>query len=57
MTQTFNISGMTCEACEYKIQHVLSQIPNVSSVIAKHSNNLCELRVKIQVKAGQQQPI
>lgn len=40
MTQTFNISGMTCEACEYKIQHVLSQIPNVSSVIAKHSNNL-----------------
>ncbi len=39
MTQTFNISGMTCEACEYKIQHVLSQIPNVSSVIAKHFNN------------------
>jgi copper chaperone CopZ len=39
MTQIFNISGMTCEACEYKIQHVLSQIPSVSSVIAKHSNN------------------
>ena len=39
MTQTFNISGMTCEACEYKIQHVLSQIPNVSSVIAKYFNN------------------
>ena len=39
MTQTFNISGMTCEACEYKIQHVLSQIPNVSSVIAKNSND------------------
>ena len=30
---------MTCEACEYKIQHVLSQIPNVNSVTAKHSNN------------------
>ena len=30
---------MTCEACEYKIQHVLSQIPNVSSVIAKYFNN------------------
>ena len=40
MTQTFNISGMTCEACEYKIQHVFSQIPNVNSAIAKHSNNL-----------------
>jgi copper chaperone CopZ len=39
MTQTFNISGMTCEACEYKIQHVLSQIPSVKSVIAKHSDN------------------
>jgi cation transport ATPase len=39
MTQTFNISGMTCEACEYKIQHVLSQIPNVSSVIIKYSDN------------------
>jgi copper chaperone CopZ len=39
MTQTFNISGMTCEACEYKIQHVLSQIPSVSSVIAKYSND------------------
>jgi cation transport ATPase len=39
MTQTFNISGMTCEACEYKIQHVLSQIPSVNSVIAKHSND------------------
>lgn len=39
MKQTLNISGMTCEACEYKIQHVLSQIPSVSSVIAKHSNN------------------
>lgn len=39
MTQTFNISGMTCEACEYKIQHVLSQIPSVSSVIAKYSDN------------------
>ncbi|MEY4540397.1 MAG: hypothetical protein RLZZ306_2154 [Bacteroidota bacterium] len=39
MIQTFNISGMTCEACEYKIQYVLSKIPTVSSVIAKHSND------------------
>ena len=30
---------MTCEACEYKIQHVFSQIPSVKSVIAKHSGN------------------
>lgn len=30
---------MTCEACEYKIQHVFSQIPSVKSVIAKHIDN------------------
>ena len=39
MKQTISISGMTCEACEYKIQHVFSQIPSVKSVIAKHSDN------------------
>lgn len=39
MTQTINISGMTCEACEYKIQHIFSQITGVKSVIAKHSAN------------------
>ena len=39
MKQTISISGMTCEACEYKIQHVFSQIPNVKSVTAKHSDN------------------
>jgi cation transport ATPase len=39
MTQQFSISGMTCEACEYKIQHVFSQIPSVKSVIAKHIDN------------------
>ena len=30
---------MTCEACEYKIQHVFSQIPSVKSVLAKHSDD------------------
>ena len=39
MKQTIHISGMTCEACEYKIQHVFSQIPSVKSVVAKHSDN------------------
>lgn len=39
MTQQFSISGMTCEACEYKIQHVFSQIPSVKSVIAKYIDN------------------
>ena len=32
MTQTINITGMTCEACEYKIKHVLGQIKGVTNV-------------------------
>jgi copper chaperone CopZ len=32
MTQTINITGMTCEACEYKIKHVLGQIDGVTNV-------------------------
>lgn len=43
MKQTINISGMTCEACEYKIQHVFSQIPTVSSTVANHAKNQVEL--------------
>ncbi len=49
MKQTIHISGMTCEACEYKIQHVLSQIPTVSSVIASHSNNQVELETSKRI--------
>ena len=30
--QTFAISGMTCEACEYKIKHVLGKIEGVENV-------------------------
>jgi cation transport ATPase len=43
MKQTIHISGMTCEACEYKIQYVFSQIPSVKSVIAKFSDNSVEI--------------
>jgi copper chaperone CopZ len=43
MKQTINISGMTCEACEYKIQYVFSQIPSVKSVIAKFLDNSVEI--------------
>jgi len=49
MTQQFSISGMTCEACEYKIQHVFSQIPSVKSVIAKHIDNLVVIETDKQI--------
>jgi copper chaperone CopZ len=39
MTQTTYISGMTCEACEYKIQYLLAKIPGVQSVVAKRATN------------------
>jgi copper chaperone CopZ len=34
MQSTFTITGMTCEACEYKVKHIFSQLPGVSDVVA-----------------------
>jgi len=39
MTHTYEVTGMTCEACEYKIQHVLGNIEGVKSVIPNRTNN------------------
>ena len=39
MTQTILVSGMTCEACEYKIQYLFGKIEGVNSVIAKRLSN------------------
>ncbi|GAB2690354.1 hypothetical protein GCM10027037_11670 [Mucilaginibacter koreensis] len=30
MTHTYQISGMTCAGCQYKVQHLLSQVPGVT---------------------------
>jgi len=29
MTHTYSVSGMTCAGCQYKVQHLLSQVENV----------------------------
>lgn len=29
MTHTYNISGMTCTGCQFKVQHLLSHVPGV----------------------------
>lgn len=39
MTHTFEVTGMTCEACEYKIQHLFSGIDGVKSVRVDKTSN------------------
>lgn len=39
MTHTFDVTGMTCEACEYKIQHLFSGIEGVDSVKVDRTSN------------------
>ena len=46
MKQTINVTGMTCEACEYKIQHLFSGISGVKSVIPDRNNNIAMVEVE-----------
>ncbi len=39
MTQTLTVTGMTCEACEYKIQHLFSGITGVKSATPNRAEN------------------
>ena len=39
MTHIYEVTGMTCEACEYKIQHVLGNVAGVKSVTPDKSNH------------------
>jgi cation transport ATPase len=39
MIHTFEVTGMTCEACEYKIQHLFSGVEGVKSVIVDKTTN------------------
>lgn len=29
MTHTYSVTGMTCAGCQYKVEHLLAQVPNV----------------------------
>lgn len=44
METSFQVSGMTCVACRYKVEHLLGQVPGVSAVEADHETG----RVRIQ---------
>ncbi|NMH29205.1 heavy-metal-associated domain-containing protein [Flavobacterium silvaticum] len=39
MTHTYKISGMTCEGCLYKVEHLLSQIQGVTNVKVSLEDN------------------
>lgn len=39
MTHTYEVTGMTCEACEYKIQHLLGNVEGVKSVTPDKTHN------------------
>lgn len=46
MTHTYEVTGMTCEACEYKIQHVLGNVANVKSVIPNRANKTATIEME-----------
>jgi cation transport ATPase len=46
MIHTFEVTGMTCEACEYKIQHLFSGIDGVKSVIVDRVNNAAAVEME-----------
>lgn len=45
MTHTYEVTGMTCEACEYKIQHVLGNVEGVKSVVPNRTNNTATIEM------------
>lgn len=46
MTHTFEVTGMTCEACEYKIQHLFSGIDGVKSVTVDKTTNSATIEME-----------
>lgn len=46
MTHTYEVTGMTCEACEYKIQHVLGNVEGVKSVLPDKTNNTATVEME-----------
>jgi copper chaperone CopZ len=43
MTTTYQLSGLTCEACVYKVQYILGQVPEVEQAQVILSNQTAEI--------------
>ena len=46
MTHTYEVTGMTCEACEYKIQHVLGHVAGVKAVTPDKTHNTATIEME-----------
>jgi cation transport ATPase len=46
MTRSFEVTGMTCEACEYKIQHLFSGLEGVKSVFVDKKTNTATVEME-----------
>jgi len=51
MTTTFKISGMTCEACKYKIEHLISTLPAINTVKADIITGLVQVDSSSDISA------
>lgn len=49
MTHTYKITGMTCEACEDKVKHLLSQVKNVTAVKVDRTKNEAEISMSTHI--------
>lgn len=49
MQQTIKITGMTCEACEYKIQHVFGQIDGINHIKADFATGNVTFEAKANI--------
>ncbi len=57
MTHTFEVTGMTCEACEYKIQHLFSGIDGVKSVTVDRTTNAATVEMEKQIPLSKFQEV
>ncbi len=49
MQSTYHIAGMTCEACKYKVEHLLKQTIGVSSVSVDLANHTATIESETEV--------
>lgn len=57
MTHTFKVTGMTCEACEYKIQHLFSGIEGVKSVTVDRTSNAATVEMEKNISLSNFQEV
>jgi copper chaperone CopZ len=55
MKQTFLVSGMTCEACKYKVEHLLKSVEGVQAVNANFQSGEIEIQSKQTIELNQLQ--